>query len=162
MTTDLSERYRTGLIALAREQIDEAEPLLRSVVAEAPGEADPLAYLATTWAAMGRIEAARQAMDLALELGPDQFAPHLKGGELALRLGDLSAAEDHFRRALEIAPHGSKDATAARTLLGEARRQVSRSIDRQASFPRWHRPAFLHRADDARLSTPVEDGGVIE
>lgn len=162
MTMDLSERYRTGLIALAREQLDKAEPLLRSVVAEAPDEPDPLAYLATTWAAMGQIEAARQAMDLALELGPDQFAPHLKGGELALRLGDLSSAEGHFRRALEVAPHGSRDAAAARRLLGETRRQVSRSIGRQTAFPRWRRPAFRHRAVDVRPGPPVEDGGVIE
>jgi tetratricopeptide (TPR) repeat protein len=162
MSGDLSERYRTGLVALAREQLDEAEPLLRSVVDEAPDEPEPLAYLATTWAAMGRIEAAREAMDRALELGPNHFAPHLKGGELALRLGDLDSAEGHFRRALEVAPHGSRDAAAARTLLGTTRRQASRSIGRQTAFPRWQRPAFLHRAVAARVSSPVEDGGSIE
>jgi tetratricopeptide (TPR) repeat protein len=162
MTPDVAERYRTGLIALAREQLEVAEPLLRGVVADAPAEADPLAYLATAWVVMGRVEAAREAMDLALTLGPDRFAPNLKGGELDLRLGDLDAATRHFRRALEIAPHGSGDAAAARTLLAEARRRASKSITRQAVLPRWGWPVWLHRSTRGRPNQPVEDGGRIE
>jgi tetratricopeptide (TPR) repeat protein len=141
---ELAARFRTGLIALAREQVDEAEPLLREVVEAAPDDADALAYLATAWIAQGRVEAAREAMAFALTLGPERFAPNLKGGELDLRLGDLDAAELHFKQALQVAAHGSRDAAAARTLLGETRRRASRSIVRKASFPRWRRPAALH------------------
>jgi tetratricopeptide (TPR) repeat protein len=162
MNDELATTFRTGLIALAREEIDVAEPLLREVVAAAPENADALAYLATAWVVQGRVEAAREAMDLALTLGPDQFGPNLKAGELDLRLGDLDAAELHFKQALRVAAHGSRDAAAARTLLGETRRRASRSIVRKASFPRWQRPAFLHRPLRGSLSIPVEEGGVIE
>ena len=144
MNADLAATFRAGLVALAREQVDEAEPLLRIVVAGAPDNADALAYLATAWVVQGRVEAAREAMGQALGLGPDRFAPNLKGGELDLRLGDLDAAEVHFKRAMQVAVHGSREAAAARTLLGETRRRASRSIVRKASFPRWRRPAALH------------------
>ena len=162
MTPDVAERYRTGLIALAREQLDVAEPLLRSVVADAPDDPDPLAYLATAWIVMGKVDAAQEAMHLALTLGPDRFAPNLKGGELDLRLGDLDAATRHFRRALEVAPHGSSDAAAARTLLAEARRRARKSITRQAVLPSWGWPAWRHRSAKGRSRQPVEDGGSIE
>lgn len=162
MNAELLATFRDGLVALAREEIDAAEPLLRAVVAGAPDDADALAYLATAWIAQGRVEAAREAMDLALTLGPDRFGPNMKAGELDLRLGNLDAAEIHIKQALRVAVHGSRDAAAARTLLGETRRRASRSITRKASFPRWRRPAFLHRPDRGRLSIPVEDGGGIE
>jgi tetratricopeptide (TPR) repeat protein len=149
MNEVLASKFRAGLVALAREQVDDAEPLLREVVAAEPTDADALAYLATAWVVQGRVEAAREAMSLALTLGPDRFAPNLKGGELDLRLGDLDAAEHHFRQALQVAAHGSRDAAAARTLLGETRRRANRSIVRKASFPRWRRPAFLHRPSAA-------------
>jgi tetratricopeptide (TPR) repeat protein len=140
----LIAKFRVALVALAREQVDEAEPLLREIVAAAPEDADALAYLATAWVVQGRVEAAREAMALALTLGPDRFAPNLKGGELDLRLGDLDAAAIHFKQAMQVAVHGSRDAAAARTLLGETRRRASRSIARKASFPRWRRPLALH------------------
>lgn len=162
MTAEQAEQYRAGLIALAREEIAEAEPLLRSLATDLPDDPDVRAFLATAWFAQGRIEAAREAMSLALTLGPERFAPNIKAGEFDLRLGDLDAAELHFKQALRVAVHGSRDAAAARTLLGETRRQASRSIVRQAAFPRWRRPAFLHRPARGRLSTPVEDGGIIE
>ena len=77
-------------------------------------------------------------------------------------LGDFDAALIHFKQALKAAEHGSRDAAAARTLLGETRQRAGRSIVRQASFPRWHRPAFMKRQADRLLTTPVEDGGIIE
>ena len=162
MTAEQAAQYRAGLIALAREEIGEAEPLLRALAAELPDDADVRAFLATAWFAQGRIEEARAAMSLALALGPDRFAPNIKAGEFDLRLGDLDAAELHFKQALRVAAHGSRDAAAARTLLGETRQRAGRSIVRQASFPRWHRPAVLRRPGPGRLSTPLEDGGIIE
>jgi tetratricopeptide (TPR) repeat protein len=162
MTAEQAEQYRAGLIALAREEIAEAEPLLRALATELPDDPDVLAFLATAWFAQGRIEEALEEMRLALALGPERFAPNIKAGELDLRLGDLDAADLHFKRALRAADHGSRDAAAARTLLGETRRQASRSIVRRAVFPRWQRPAFLHRPTRGRLSTPAEDGGSIE
>ena len=97
MTGDQSARYRTSLIALAREQVDDAEPVLRALVTEPPDEPDALAFLATAWYAQGRIEEALEGLERALILGPDRFVPHLKAGEMSLRLGDLDAAANQFR-----------------------------------------------------------------
>ena len=142
MTPELADRYLAGLIALAREEVDEAELLLREVVAAEPRDADALSYLATAWIVQGRVEPAREAMALALTLGPERFAPNIKAGELDLRLGDLDAAVLHFKQALRVAAHGSRDAAAARTLLGETRRRAGRSIVRRAVLPRWRWPRF--------------------
>ena len=162
MTGEQAERYRTSLIALAREQVAEAEPGLRTLAAELPGDADVWAFLATAWYAQGRVEEALEGLDRAMALGPDRFVPNLKAGEMSLRLGDLDAAADRFGQALRAAEHGSADAAAARNLLGETRRQASRSIVRRAAFPRWRRPAVLHRPALGRVINPVEDGGRIE
>ena len=162
MTAEQAEQYRAGLIALAREQIAEAEPLLRSLATELPDDPDVRAFLATAWFAQGRIEVALEGLDRALALGPERFVPNIKAGEMSLRLGDLDAAERQFRQALRAAQHGSPDAAAARGLLGETRRQASRSIVRRAVFPRWRRPAVLHRPTLGRVISPVEDGGRIE
>ena len=162
MTPEQAASYRTGLIALAREEIDDAETTLAALAVEVPDDADVQAFLATAMWSQGRIEEAIEAMSLALELGPERFAPNIKAGELDLRLGDLDAALVHFKQALKVAEHGSRDAAAARTLLGETRQRAGRSIGRQASFPRWHRPAFMKRQVDRLLITPVEDGGIIE
>ncbi len=162
MTPEQSADYRTALIALAREEVDDAEVILVALAAELPEDADVRAFLAAAWGAQGRIEDAIETMSLALTLGPKRFAPNIKAGELDLRLGDLDAAVLHFKQALKAAEHGSRDAAAARTLLGETRQRAGRSIVRQASFPRWHRPAFMKRRADRLLTTPVEDGGIIE
>ena len=162
MTPEQAASYRTGLIALAREEIDDAEPVLAALAEELPEDADVQAFLAATWFAQGRIEEALETMSLALTLGPERFAPNIKAGELDLRLGDLDAAQLHFQQALRVAAHGSRDAAAARTLLGETRRRAGRSIARHASFPRWRRPAIIQRPVRGLLTTPVEDGGIIE
>ena len=162
MTPEQSADYRTALIALAREEVDDAEVILDALAAELPGDADVQAFLATAMWSQGRIEESIETMSLALVLGPERFAPNIKAGELDLRLGDLDAALRHFKQALKTAEHGSRDAAAARTLLGETRQRAGRSIGRQASFPRWHRPAFLQRPVRGLSTTPVEDGGIIE
>lgn len=162
MTPEQAAHYRTGLIALAREEIEDAERILTALAQELPDDADVQAFLAATWFAQGRIDEALENMSLALTLGPERFAPNIKAGELDLRLGDLDAAQLHFKQALKVAVHGSRDAAAARTLLGETRQRAGRSIARQASFPRWHRPAFMHRPAPGLSTTPVEDGGNIE
>ena len=104
MNEDMAATFRTGLIALAREEIDDAEPLLRQVVEADPDDAEALAYLATAWIAQGRIEEARDAMGRALILGPDRFGPNIKGGELALRLGDLPSGRVPFQAGAARSP----------------------------------------------------------
>lgn len=162
MTPEQAGRYRTGLIALAREEVDDAVPVLEALAEELPEDADVRAFLAAGWFNQGRIEEGIEAMDLALALGPQRFAPNIKAGELDLRLGDLDSALLHFKQALKAAEHGTRDAAAARSLLGETRQRAARSIGRKSSFPRWHRPAFMHRPVPGLLTTPVEDGGIIE
>ena len=144
MNDELAATFRTGLIALAREEIDVAEPLLREVVAEAPENADALAYLATAWVVQGRVEAAREAMDLALTLAPGRFGPNLKAGELDLRLGDLTPRSSISSRRCRSPPMAratprQRERSWARRVAGPAGRSSGRP-----RFRAGDRPAVLH------------------
>ena len=57
-------------------------------------------------------------MDLALMLGPDHFATNLKEASSTCGLA-TSTRQSSFQAGDEVAAHGSRDAAAARTLLGD-------------------------------------------
>src|SRR5204862_7098630 len=82
--------------------------------------------------ASGRPIEAQAAVERALALDADGFAPRLKGGELALRLGDLSRAERNFVAALRATEPGSPEMAVARRWLVITRERQRRSVDRRA------------------------------
>ena len=53
----------------------------------------------------GELEAAREAADEALDLEPDSAAAHTLKALVADRSGKARLAGDHYRRAVELAPH---------------------------------------------------------
>ena len=53
----------------------------------------------------GDLGAARQAAEQALDTNPDSAAAHTLRGVVAAREGDPHLAGDHYRRAVELAPH---------------------------------------------------------
>lgn len=148
------------LRALAREEWVEGRDGLLAVVAGEPDNADAWAYLSGAHLALAEVEPARHASERALELDPDGFAPRLKAGELALRLGDLRLAEAQFLAALRAVEPGTSEAAAARRLLALVRTRLERSIRHGAQLPRWPGLARLRRrAGWPRRSRRMEEAG---
>lgn len=139
MTTASSTRdaFGDGLRALAHEHVDLAVERLGMAAEGAPDDATVHAFLATALFAAARPDEASTAIDRALALAPVAYWPNLKAGELRLRLGDATAAADHFLAALRAAEPGSADATAAQAALVRARRHVARAISHRAVLPRF-------------------------
>ncbi|WP_295883408.1 XrtA/PEP-CTERM system TPR-repeat protein PrsT [uncultured Thiohalocapsa sp.] len=69
-----------------------------------PEEDGPVLLEAEVLLAAGRLESAQQVLDAALSIAPDSPRAHLRHGELALRRGDTTAADKHFKRILEDRP----------------------------------------------------------
>jgi tetratricopeptide (TPR) repeat protein len=125
-----------ALRLLAREEYPEGREALRRLVEQSPRDAVAWAYLSGAELALADVEAARRASDRALALDPDGFAPHLKAGELAFRLGDLRLAETRFLAALRAVEPGTPEAAAARRALVAVRSRLRGSIAHGARLPR--------------------------
>lgn len=103
----MRQRSRSSITMLQRAiqardegQFDEAESLLRELVALRPEDANIRAELGDTLAMTDRFDEAREAFDKALELNPNTPGA-LYGMGNALNLdGDYTGAEEHYRRAL--------------------------------------------------------------
>jgi tetratricopeptide (TPR) repeat protein len=121
---------------LAREEFTEGRDALLGLVASEPEHADAWAYLSGAHLALGEAEPAQAASARALELDPDGFAPLLKAGELALRLGDLQGAETRFLAALRSVEPSSPEAAAARRSLVIVRNSLRKSIAHGAVLPK--------------------------
>jgi len=88
--------FEEGMRALAQERIDLAVERLSLATAEAPDDAMVHAFLASALFAAARPDASARAIDRSIELGPEEYWPNLKAGELRLRLGDATTAVEHF------------------------------------------------------------------
>lgn len=139
------DAFAEGLTALRREEFDQAVERLERAEDLAPVDANVPAYLSSAYLATGRPDEASAAVERALALDPDGFAPRLKSGELALRLGNLAHAEREFLAALRVAVPGTPEMTVARRWLAITREQLRRSVNRRALFPRLPRLAGLPR-----------------
>lgn len=163
MSDHAIELLSRGLIHLRREQLPDGLAALDAALEVDPDLADAHAYRSAVLLALGQPEEARDASARALELAPDAFGPRIKAGELALRLGHLSEASDHFLAAVRAAEPGSADEAAARTALTLARKREHQSISHRARLPRlprWRRSADPLRAGAAGLSLRRHQRGV--
>jgi Flp pilus assembly protein TadD len=124
-----------GLNALRREEFADAVAHLQAAEREAPTDAAAPAYLSGAYLALGRPEEAVAAVERALALQPNGFAPRLKAGEMAIRLGDLRRAEADFLAAVRSAAPGSPELAVARQWLAISRQRLRRSISRGALLP---------------------------
>jgi tetratricopeptide (TPR) repeat protein len=124
-----------GLNALRREEFADAIAHLEAAEREASADPAAPAYLSGAFLALGRPDEAAAAVERALALEPDGFAPRLKAGELALRLGDLGRAEADFLAAVRSAAPGSPELAVARQWLAISRQRLRRSISRGALLP---------------------------
>jgi tetratricopeptide (TPR) repeat protein len=136
-----AEAFAAGLDALRHEEFEQAVERLESAEALGSAEGNVPAYLSSAYLATGHPLEAQAAVERALALDPNGFAPQLKAGELSLRLGNLSSAEREFVAALRAADPGTPEMTAARRWLAITRERRRRSVDRRALLPRM--PALL-------------------
>ena len=132
MTPELAAALR----ALAQEEFELGRERLEAIVASDPGDAEAWAYLSGVLLAIADAEGATAAAERALELDPEGFAPRIKAGELALRLGDLASAETWFVAALKAVDPGTSAALAAKRALVITRTKRQRAIGHAAVLPR--------------------------
>lgn len=131
---------RTGLVHLRREEFSDGLAAIDAAIDARPEMADAHAYRSSALMALSRPLEAQDEVEIALALDPNAFAPQQKAGEMSLRLGDMSAAADHFLAAVRAARPGSPDEAAAQAGLVLARRRMKSGIDHHAVLPR--RPAL--------------------
>jgi tetratricopeptide (TPR) repeat protein len=129
-------RTRGRPAGLAQEEFDLGRERLEAIVAVDPGNADAWAYLSGVRLAAADADGATEASERALALDPEGFAPRMKAGELALRLGNLEGAEQWFVAALRAVDPGTPAALAAKKALVVTRTRRRSAIGHGASLPR--------------------------
>ena len=132
----MSPELAAALRALAQEEMETGRARLEAIIAAEPGNADAWAYLSGVRLADADAGGATLASERALALEPGGFAPRLKAGELALRLGDLETAERWFVAALRAVDPGTPAALAAKRALVITRTKRRSSIAHGAMLPR--------------------------
>jgi tetratricopeptide (TPR) repeat protein len=116
------------------DQREEALGLLQEATQLAPGWHQAHDVLAQVLRAAGRLEEARAAAELALELRPDDIATQNNYANLLVALEDYAGAEQHYRRAIELGPDHPKpyyNLACVYTLMGrldDAVRYLEQSI----------------------------------
>jgi tetratricopeptide (TPR) repeat protein len=149
------DAFALGLRHLSHERVDEAIAALEAAVATHPTEAAAHAFLAAALFADARADAAGAAIARALQLGPSDFWPNLKAGELRLRLGDAAEAEERFLVALRSVEPGTAESKAAGESLVRARKARAKSVEHRAVLPARLRRLLARSASPSSVS-PAE------
>jgi len=155
MTPELAAALR----AISQEEFELGRERLEAIVATDPGDAEAWAYLSGVLVADADADGATEASDRALELDPGGFTPRLKAGELALRLGDLEAAESWFVAALRAVDPGTPAALTAKRALVITRTKRRGAIAHGASLPTLRLPFRWPPRRDAPRRVPADGHG---
>ena len=99
----LPAHLNLGILLLQDGQAGEAESHLQVVVKQQPDNLNANLNLAEALAAFKRVPEAGEAYERVLNLKPDDARAHLGYGEL-LRESNPTAAEEHFRHAIQLDP----------------------------------------------------------
>ena len=86
----------------------EARPFVEEALRLDPKNSEALSGLAMSYMVEGDAERGRETALRALELDPNAWEAHRVLGNLAVRVGDLAAAERHFRGAVRAKPDDPK------------------------------------------------------
>jgi tetratricopeptide (TPR) repeat protein len=100
---------------MQRGRYSDALPLLLDVVSLQDDDARARAYLAMAYLHTYQVAEARESMDLAVQLAPDDFVVNLKHGELLVRLG-------YFRESIPVLDHALRSRAPDAATLDFARR----------------------------------------
>jgi hypothetical protein len=131
----MNPSVKAAIRALAHEEWTTGRGLLEDELRSHPAWADGWALLSGAHLAVADVDAARAASARALELAPGRFLPNMKAGELAMRLGDLEAAEVRLLAAVRSTDPDTADAAAASRALLIVRRATRSGISHRASLP---------------------------
>ncbi len=134
--------YALATAYLQRGRFADALPLLAAVVEQRPGHAQAHAYLGMAYLHTYQPAEAREAIELARALAPDDFVVNLKYGELLLRLGYYREAVAPLEHALAGPSPNGPTLEFTRRLLRFAREKSPNSFTRPVNrFPRlaWRR-----------------------
>lgn len=91
------------------EKYEEAIPILQSVVADNPRDADAWNYLGFCARKLGRKEEALGYYQKALAISPNHKGAHEYLGELYLQMGDLAKAEEQLTILKGLCPSGCEE-----------------------------------------------------
>ncbi len=104
----------------------------------------PFVHRAKVLAESGRLDEAARFIQMALERNPDSVAAHASMLGLAATRGDFAAVDEHFEKAVAVAPRNAKVyfnlgmARIAEKRLVEAERAFAASIERDGTDPNAH------------------------
>jgi len=121
---------------LAKEERLDLVKSLRECVAEHPKNSDLRVVLGMALCVNLQAQAAMEELGEAVSLAPDSFIAHLKAGELWMRLRVMPRAEDHTRRAAELAQNLAQ-AELARRQAATIRTMRREGIDRNGYRTPW-------------------------
>jgi len=125
-------RLEAALSAHRCGDLDAAAAGYRAVLAMAPADADALNFLGLAHYQAGCATPARALLERACRVSPDAMPARVNLATLLQDLGDLEAAERHYRRVLARVP----DSVAALNNLGNALTDMDRPDEALALFDR--------------------------
>jgi tetratricopeptide (TPR) repeat protein len=104
--TDLSLQVALGRLYMRTGEPAKAIPVLERVVSQLPSATEPYTLLADARIAVGRMEEAARALEMAAELNPRYYAAL---GELYERMGKWSEAADAYSQGVQAVRTPSRD-----------------------------------------------------
>jgi tetratricopeptide (TPR) repeat protein len=106
VATDLSLQVTLGRLYMRSGQPEKAIPVLEGVVSQAPFSTEPYMLLSDARLAVGRVDEAAQALQMAAEIDPRRYSSL---GELYERLGRWSDAAEAYTNAVAAVRSPSRD-----------------------------------------------------
>jgi tetratricopeptide (TPR) repeat protein len=106
VATDLSLQVTLARLHMRVSQADKAIPILERIVSQAPFATEPYTMLADARVAVGRIDEAVRALQMAAELDPRRYAAL---GELYERLGKWAEAAEAYENGIRAVRTPSRD-----------------------------------------------------
>jgi tetratricopeptide (TPR) repeat protein len=104
--TDLSLQLALGRLQLRAGHPDRAVPILENIVSQAPYTTEPYTMLAEARLALGRVDAAIEAIEMAAEINPRHYATL---GDLLERQKRFDQAAEAFERALAASKGANRE-----------------------------------------------------
>jgi tetratricopeptide (TPR) repeat protein len=132
---DVDALLRNGLDLIERNRFEQAASLLRQAAGLQPDTAMVQLALGIALGRLLRIPEATAALERAAELDPTGFYPRFRLGELYLRIGLPTRAQEELQRAMDLSTDTEQRQMVRNLLAADARRDAKRA---------W-RPNFLRR-----------------
>src|SRR4029079_3965127 len=104
VVSDPAVQLKAGGLLLMAGRFDDAKVRAQKVLTSDPKNVDAQVLLANTLAGLKDLDGAVSELEAAIQLNPDRSATYANLGQLELGRGRREAAEEAFKRAVELAP----------------------------------------------------------